>query len=256
MAQAAATMHVSDEVMIKLEGVNKWYGQFHVLKSINLTVKKGERIVICGPSGSGKSTLIRCINRLEEHQKGRISVENIELTHDLKNIEQVRREVGMVFQHFNLFPHLTVLENLTLAPIWVRKMPKAEAEQAARKYLERVRIPEQADKYPGQLSGGQQQRVAIARSLCMNPKIMLFDEPTSALDPEMIKEVLEVMIELARSGMTMICVTHEMGFARTVANRVIFMDRGEIIEENEPEEFFNHPRSDRTKLFLSQILHH
>ncbi|HZF35646.1 MAG TPA: amino acid ABC transporter ATP-binding protein [Candidatus Angelobacter sp.] len=256
MAQAAATMHVSDEVMIKLEGVNKWYGQFHVLKSINLTVKKGERIVICGPSGSGKSTLIRCINRLEEHQKGRISVENIELTHDLKNIEQVRREVGMVFQHFNLFPHLTVLENLTLAPIWVRKMPKAEAEAVARKYLERVKIPEQAEKYPGQLSGGQQQRVAIARSLCMNPKIMLFDEPTSALDPEMIKEVLEVMIELARSGMTMICVTHEMGFARTVANRVIFMDRGEIIEENEPEEFFNHPRSDRTKLFLSQILHH
>jgi general L-amino acid transport system ATP-binding protein len=255
MAQAAS-MQISDEVMIKLEAVNKWYGQFHVLKNINLTVNKGERIVICGPSGSGKSTLIRCINRLEEHQKGRIRVENIELTHDLKNIEQVRREVGMVFQHFNLFPHLTVLENLTLAPIWVRRMPKAEAEQAARKYLERVKIPEQADKYPGQLSGGQQQRVAIARSLCMNPKIMLFDEPTSALDPEMIKEVLEVMIELARSGMTMICVTHEMGFARTVANRVIFMDRGEIIEENEPEEFFNHPRSDRTKLFLSQILHH
>ena len=256
MAQAAATMHVSDEVMIKLEGVNKWYGQFHVLKSINLTVKKGERIVICGPSGSGKSTLIRCINRLEEHQKGRISVENIELTHDLKNIEQVRREVGMVFQHFNLFPHLTVLENLTLAPIWVRKMPKAEAEAVARKYLERVKIPEQAEKYPGQLSGGQQQRVAIARSLCMNPKIMLFDEPTSALDPEMIKEVLEVMIELARSGMTMLCVTHEMGFARTVANRVIFMDRGEIIEQADPENFFNNPRSDRTKLFLSQILHH
>jgi general L-amino acid transport system ATP-binding protein len=255
MAQPAS-MQVSDEVMIKLEAVNKWYGQFHVLKNINLTVNKGERIVICGPSGSGKSTLIRCINRLEEHQKGRIRVEDIELTHDLKNIEQVRREVGMVFQHFNLFPHLTVLENLTLAPIWVRKMPKAEAEKIAMKYLERVRIPEQAAKYPGQLSGGQQQRVAIARSLCMNPKIMLFDEPTSALDPEMIKEVLEVMIELARSGMTMICVTHEMGFARTVANRVIFMDRGEIIEENEPEEFFNHPRSDRTKLFLSQILHH
>jgi len=256
MAQAAPAMQITDEVMIKLEGVNKWYGQFHVLKNINLTVKKGERIVICGPSGSGKSTLIRCINRLEEHQKGRIRVEDIELTHDLKNIEQVRREVGMVFQHFNLFPHLTVMENLTLAPIWVRKMPKVEAEKIAMKYLERVRIPEQANKYPGQLSGGQQQRVAIARSLCMNPKVMLFDEPTSALDPEMIKEVLEVMIELARSGMTMLCVTHEMGFARTVANRVIFMDRGEIIEENEPEEFFKNPRSDRTKLFLSQILHH
>jgi len=256
MAQAAPAMQITDEVMVKLEGVNKWYGQFHVLKNINLTVKKGERIVICGPSGSGKSTLIRCINRLEEHQKGRILVENIELSHDLKNIEQVRREVGMVFQHFNLFPHLTVMENLTLAPIWVRKMPKAEAEKVAMKYLERVRIPEQAGKYPGQLSGGQQQRVAIARSLCMNPKVMLFDEPTSALDPEMIKEVLEVMIELARSGMTMLCVTHEMGFARTVANRVIFMDRGEIIEENEPEEFFKNPRSDRTKLFLSQILHH
>jgi general L-amino acid transport system ATP-binding protein len=249
-------MQISDEVMIHMDAVHKWYGQFHVLKNINLTVKKGERIVVCGPSGSGKSTMIRCINRLEDHQKGRIVVDNIELTHDLKNIEQVRREVGMVFQHFNLFPHLTVLENLTLAPIWVRKMPKAEAEKAAMKYLERVKIPEQAAKYPGQLSGGQQQRVAIARSLCMNPKVMLFDEPTSALDPEMIKEVLEVMIELARSGMTMICVTHEMGFARTVANRVIFMDRGEIIEENEPEEFFHHPRSDRTKLFLSQILHH
>jgi general L-amino acid transport system ATP-binding protein len=256
MNAAVPAMQISDEVMIHMDAVHKWYGQFHVLKNINLTVKKGERIVVCGPSGSGKSTMIRCINRLEEHQKGQIVVDNIELTHDLKNIEQVRREVGMVFQHFNLFPHLTVLENLTLAPIGVRKMPKAEAETAARKYLERVRIPEQADKYPGQLSGGQQQRVAIARSLCMNPKIMLFDEPTSALDPEMIKEVLEVMIELARSGMTMICVTHEMGFARTVANRVIFMDRGEIIEENEPEEFFNHPRSDRTKLFLSQILHH
>jgi len=249
-------MHVSSDVMISMEGVHKWYGQFHVLKNINLTVKKGERIVVCGPSGSGKSTMIRCINRLEEHQKGRIIVDNIELTRDLKQIEQVRREVGMVFQHFNLFPHLTVLENLALAPIWVRKMPKAEAEKAAMKYLERVKIPEQAAKYPGQLSGGQQQRVAIARSLCMNPKVMLFDEPTSALDPEMIKEVLDVMVELARSGMTMICVTHEMGFARTVANRVIFMDRGEIIEENEPEEFFNHPRSDRTKLFLSQILHH
>jgi len=249
-------MHVSSDVMISMEGVHKWYGQFHVLKNINLTVKKGERIVICGPSGSGKSTMIRCINRLEEHQKGRIVVDSVELTRDLKQIEHVRREVGMVFQHFNLFPHLTVLENLALAPIWVRKMPKAEAEKAAMKYLERVKIPEQAAKYPGQLSGGQQQRVAIARSLCMNPKVMLFDEPASALDPEMIKEVLDVMVELARSGMTMICVTHEMGFARTVANRVIFMDRGEIIEENEPEEFFNHPRSDRTKLFLSQILHH
>ncbi|HVR65083.1 MAG TPA: amino acid ABC transporter ATP-binding protein [Verrucomicrobiae bacterium] len=253
---AAPAMQISNDVMIRLDGVHKWYGQFHVLKNINLTVNKGERIVICGPSGSGKSTMIRCINRLEEHQKGRIVVDNIELSHDLKHIEQVRREVGMVFQHFNLFPHLTVLENLTLAPIWVRKMPKADAEAAAMKYLERVKIPEQAAKYPGQLSGGQQQRVAIARSLCMNPKVMLFDEPTSALDPEMIKEVLDVMVELARSGMTMICVTHEMGFARTVANRVIFMDRGEIIEENEPEEFFNHPRSDRTKLFLSQILHH
>jgi general L-amino acid transport system ATP-binding protein len=253
---AAPAMQISSDVMIRMEGVHKWYGQFHVLKNINLTVNKGERIVVCGPSGSGKSTMIRCINRLEEHQKGRIVVDNIELSHDLKHIEQVRREVGMVFQHFNLFPHLTVLENLTLAPIWVRKMPKADAEAAAMKYLERVKIPEQAAKYPGQLSGGQQQRVAIARSLCMNPKVMLFDEPTSALDPEMIKEVLDVMIELARSGMTMICVTHEMGFARTVANRVIFMDRGEIIEENEPEEFFNHPRSDRTKLFLSQILHH
>jgi general L-amino acid transport system ATP-binding protein len=249
-------MQISEDVMIRMEGVHKWYGQFHVLKNINLTVKKGERIVICGPSGSGKSTLIRCLNRLEEHQKGRIVIHNTELTHDVKNIEHIRREVGMVFQSFNLFPHLTVLENLTLAPIWVRKMPKAEAEELAMKYLARVRIPEQAAKYPGQLSGGQQQRVAIARSLCMNPQIMLFDEPTSALDPEMIKEVLEVMIELARSGMTMICVTHEMGFARTVANRVIFMDRGEIIEENDPEEFFHHPRSDRTKLFLSQILHH
>jgi general L-amino acid transport system ATP-binding protein len=256
VSAAAPRLQVSSDIMIRMDGVHKWYGQFHVLKNINLTVNKGERIVICGPSGSGKSTMIRCINRLEEHQKGRIVVDNIELSHDLKHIEQVRREVGMVFQHFNLFPHLTVLENLTLAPIWVRKMPKAEAEDTAMKYLERVKIPEQAGKYPGQLSGGQQQRVAIARSLCMNPKVMLFDEPTSALDPEMIKEVLDVMVELARSGMTMLCVTHEMGFARTVANRVIFMDRGEIIEENEPEEFFNNPRSDRTKLFLSQILHH
>jgi general L-amino acid transport system ATP-binding protein len=253
---SAQALEISEEVMIRLDDVHKWYGQFHVLKDINLTVHKGERIVICGPSGSGKSTLIRCINRLEEHQRGKIVVENVELSNNIKNVELIRREVGMVFQHFNLFPHLTVLENLTLAPIWVRKLPRAQAEAAAMEYLKRVKIPEQAKKYPGQLSGGQQQRVAIARSLCMNPKVMLFDEPTSALDPEMIKEVLDVMIELARSGMTMICVTHEMGFARTVANRVIFMDRGEIIEENEPEEFFNHPRSDRTKLFLSQILHH
>jgi general L-amino acid transport system ATP-binding protein len=251
LRSAAAT-----DVMIQMVSVHKWYGQFHVLKDIDLTVYKGERIVICGPSGSGKSTLIRCVNRLEEHQKGKIIVDGIELSNDLKNIEQIRREVGMVFQHFNLFPHLTVLENCTLAPIWVRRMPKAEAEKAAMKYLDRVRIPEQAQKYPGQLSGGQQQRVAIARSLCMNPKIMLFDEPTSALDPEMIKEVLDVMVELARTGMTMIVVTHEMGFARTVANRIIFMDGGEIIEQNEPMEFFNNPRSDRTKLFLSQILHH
>lgn len=249
-------MTISSEVMIEMNAVHKWYGDFHVLKDINLTVNKGERIVVCGPSGSGKSTMIRCINRLEEHQRGEIIVEGIELTGDLKHIEQIRREVGMVFQHFNLFPHLTVMENLTLAPIWVRNTPKAEAEEAAMKYLERVKIPEQALKYPGQLSGGQQQRVAIARSLCMNPKVMLFDEPTSALDPEMIAEVLDVMIGLARDGMTMICVTHEMGFARTVANRVIFMDEGQIIEENEPEEFFNNPQSDRTKLFLSQILSH
>ncbi len=254
--ELAAKLTVSDEQMIHIDQMHKWYGQFHVLKNINLTVNAGERIVVCGPSGSGKSTLIRCINRLEEHQKGEIRVDGIELTSDLKQIEQIRREVGMVFQHFNLFPHLTVLENCTLAPIWVRKMPKADAEQVARRYLERVKIPEQADKYPGQLSGGQQQRVAIARSLCMSPKIMLFDEPTSALDPEMIKEVLDVMIELARDGMTMICVTHEMGFAKTVANRVIFMDGGEIIEQNEPEEFFNNPQSPRTQEFLSQILLH
>ncbi|OED36272.1 ABC transporter ATP-binding protein [Chromatiales bacterium (ex Bugula neritina AB1)] len=251
-----AQIAVSDEVMIRISEMHKWYGQFHVLKNINLTVNSGERIVVCGPSGSGKSTLIRCINRLEEHQRGEIWVDGTELTGDLKHIEQIRREVGMVFQHFNLFPHLTVLENCTLAPIWVRKMPKAEAEEIARGYLKRVKIPEQADKYPGQLSGGQQQRVAIARSLCMSPKIMLFDEPTSALDPEMIKEVLDVMIELARDGMTMICVTHEMGFAKTVANRVIFMDGGEIIEQNEPEEFFNNPQSVRTQEFLSQILAH
>ena len=246
----------SDEVVIQMNQVHKWYGEFHVLKDINLSVWTGERIVICGPSGSGKSTLIRCINRLEEHQRGQIIVDGVELTGDLKHIEQIRREVGMVFQHFNLFPHLTVLQNLTLAPIWVRKMPKAEAEDVAMSYLERVKIPEQANKFPGQLSGGQQQRVAIARSLCMNPKIMLFDEPTSALDPEMIKEVLDTMIELAETGMTMLCVTHEMGFARTVAHRVIFMDAGEIIEQNEPEEFFHNPRNDRTKLFLSQILQH
>ncbi len=253
---AASPLSISDEVAIQIIGMHKWYGEFHVLKDINLTVNRGERIVICGPSGSGKSTMIRCINRLEEHQKGKILVDNIELTHDVKNIAEIRREVGMVFQHFNLFPHLTVLENCTLAPIWVRKMPKKEAEEVAMEYLERVKIPEQADKYPGQLSGGQQQRVAIARSLCMNPRIMLFDEPTSALDPEMISEVLDVMVSLAESGMTMLCVTHEMGFARKVANRVIFMDGGEIIEENEPEEFFNNPQSARTKLFLSQILHH
>ncbi|MCB1923127.1 MAG: amino acid ABC transporter ATP-binding protein [Gammaproteobacteria bacterium] len=242
--------------MIELRGVHKWYGQFHVLKDINLTVARGERIVICGPSGSGKSTMIRCINRLEEHQRGQIIVDGTELTDDIKNIDQIRREVGMVFQHFNLFPHLTVLENCCLAPIWVRKMPRREAEKIAMQYLEKVKIPEQAKKYPGQLSGGQQQRVAIARSLCMNPSIMLFDEPTSALDPEMIKEVLDTMIELAESGMTMLCVTHEMGFAKTVANRVIFMDGGEIIEQNQPAEFFDNPQSDRTKLFLSQILAH
>ena len=242
--------------IITMRAVDKWYGQFHVLKGINLDVQPKERIVICGPSGSGKSTLIRCINRLEEHQKGQIVVDGVELTNDLKHIEQIRREVGMVFQHFNLFPHMTVLENLALAPIWVRKMPKAEAEERAMFYLKRVRIAEQAKKYPGQLSGGQQQRVAIARSLCMNPKIMLFDEPTSALDPEMIKEVLDVMIELAKEGMTMLCVTHERGFAKSVANRVIFMDQGQIVEQNEPHEFFNNPQSDRTKLFLSQILGH
>jgi len=249
-------MQVSDEMMIQIVAMHKWYGQFHVLKDISLTVNKGERIVVCGPSGSGKSTMIRCINRLEEHQQGQIIVEGTELTGDLKHIEAIRREVGMVFQHFNLFPHLTVLDNLTLAPIWVRKMPKKEAEEVAMKLLERVKIPEQAMKYPGQLSGGQQQRVAIARSLCMSPKIMLFDEPTSALDPEMIKEVLDTMIELAQEGMTMIVVTHEMGFAKTVANRVIFMDAGEIIEQNEPNEFFDNPQHERTQLFLSQILAH
>jgi len=249
-------MEISDEVIIEINNMHKWYGEFHVLKNFNLHVKRGERIVICGPSGSGKSTAIRCINRLEEHQQGQIIVDGVELTSDLKHIEATRREVGMCFQHFNLFPHLTVLENCTLAPIWVRKMPKAEAEKVAMKYLERVKIPEQALKYPGQLSGGQQQRVAIARSLCMNPKVMLFDEPTSALDPEMISEVLDVMVELAEEGMTMICVTHEMGFAKKVANRVIFMDAGEIIEENEPQEFFNNPQNERTQLFLSQIIQH
>ncbi|MEX2632329.1 MAG: amino acid ABC transporter ATP-binding protein [Tistlia sp.] len=249
-------MQVSDEVAIEIRNMHKWFGEFHVLKNINLKVHKGERIVVCGPSGSGKSTLIRCINRLEQHQKGDIFVSGVELTDDIKNIAEIRREVGMVFQHFNLFPHLTVLDNCTLAPIWVRKLPKREAEEAAMKYLERVRIPEQAHKFPGQLSGGQQQRVAIARSLCMNPEIMLFDEPTSALDPEMISEVLDTMVALAESGMTMICVTHEMGFARKVANRVIFMDGGEIIEENDPETFFNDPQNERTQLFLSQILQH
>jgi len=249
-------MTVSDEVAIHIENMNKWFGSFHVLRDIDLTVYRGERIVICGPSGSGKSTLIRCINRLEEHQKGHILVDGIELDSDLKNIDKIRAEVGMVFQHFNLFPHLTIIENLTLAPIWVRKTPRKEAEETAMRYLERVKIPEQAHKYPGQLSGGQQQHVAIARALCMNPHIMLFDEPTSALDPEMIKEVLDTMISLAEEGMTMLCVTHEMGFARMVANRVIFMDEGQIVEQNEPEEFFNNPQSDRTKLFLSQILGH
>ena len=255
MNATAPAMQISDEVMIRMDAVHKWYGQFHVLKDINLTVHKGERIVVCGPSGSGKSTMIRCVNRLEEHQKGRIVVDGIELTNDLKRIDEIRREVGMVFQHFNLFPHLTVLDNCTLAPIWVRKMPKKEAEEIALHYLERVKIPEQANKYPGQLSGGQQQRVAIARALCMNPKIMLFDEPTSALDPEMVKEVLDTMVELAHDGMTMLVVTHEMGFARQVADRIVFMDEGQIVEANVPEEFFAHPQHERTKLFLSQILH-
>jgi len=244
------------DLCIEIRNMDKWYGDFHVLKNINLEVRKGEKIVICGPSGSGKSTMIRCINRLEEHQQGDIIVDGTELTNDLKNIDAVRREVGMVFQHFNLFPHLTVLENCTLAPIWVRKVPKAEAEATAMEFLERVKIPEQANKYPGQLSGGQQQRVAIARSLCMRPNIMLFDEPTSALDPEMIKEVLDTMVSLAEEGITMLCVTHEMGFAKKVADRVIFMDQGEIIESNNPHEFFDNPQHDRTKLFLSQILGH
>ncbi|MDG2064069.1 MAG: amino acid ABC transporter ATP-binding protein [SAR324 cluster bacterium] len=254
MSTTTNTKASESEVMISINSMHKWFDDFHVLKNINLDVKRGEKIVICGPSGSGKSTLIRCINRLEEHQEGSIIVDGTELTGDLKHIEIVRSEVGMVFQHFNLFPHLTVLENCTLAMIWVRKTPKSEAEKIAMEYLERVKIPEQAKKFPGQLSGGQQQRVAIARSLCMNPRIMLFDEPTSALDPEMIKEVLDVMIELAESGMTMIVVTHEMGFATAVGDCVIFMDEGEIIEKNAPKEFFENPQHDRTKLFLSQIL--
>jgi general L-amino acid transport system ATP-binding protein len=239
---------------IEIRGLNKWYGEFHVLRNIDLTVARGERIVVCGPSGSGKSTLIRCINRLEPHQQGSIVVNGTELTDDLKNIDQIRSDVGMVFQHFNLFPHLTVLENCTLAPIWVRKQSKAQADATAMKFLERVKIAEQAPKYPGQLSGGQQQRVAIARALCMTPSIMLFDEPTSALDPEMVKEVLDTMVDLAREGMTMLCVTHEMGFARAVADRVIFMDRGEIVEQNTPEAFFDSPQNERSRQFLSQIL--
>ena len=251
---ANASASAAAEPIIRIAGLNKWFGTLHVLRDIDLAVSQQERIVICGPSGSGKSTLIRCINRLEEHQSGSIVVEGTELTNDLKNIDAIRREVGMVFQQFNLFPHLTVLENCTLAPIWVRKMARSEAEEQAMRFLERVKIPEQASKYPGQLSGGQQQRVAIARSLCMRPKIMLFDEPTSALDPEMIKEVLDVMVDVAQSGMTMLVVTHEMGFASQVADRVMLMDQGQIVEQNTPDEFFNNPRSDRTKLFLSQIL--
>ncbi len=245
---------MSAPVAVEMIDVNKWFGDFHVLRDVNLAVAQGERIVICGPSGSGKSTLIRCINRLEAHQSGRIIVDGVELTDDLRNIEQVRSEVGMCFQHFNLFPHLTILENCTLAPIWVRKMAKREAEELAMHFLAKVRIPDQANKYPGQLSGGQQQRVAIARALCMRPRIMLFDEPTSALDPEMVKEVLDTMVELAADGMTMLCVTHEMGFARQVADRVVFMDEGQIIEMNAPEPFFTAPRHERTRLFLSQIL--
>ncbi len=249
------TTPVTNDIAVEISGMHKWYGEFHVLRDVNLTVRRGEKIVICGPSGSGKSTMIRCINRLEEHQKGSIVVDGIPLTNDLKRIDEIRRDVGMVFQHFNLFPHLTVLENCTLAPIWVRKMPQKQAEEIAMHYLSRVKIPDQALKYPGQLSGGQQQRVAIARSLCMSPKIMMFDEPTSALDPEMVKEVLDTMVQLAQDGMTMLCVTHEMGFARQVADRVVFMDRGEIVEVNTPNEFFSNPQHERTKLFLSQILH-
>ena len=251
-----AQQNTDENLAVEMKDVNKWYGQFHVLKSINMSVQRGEKLVICGPSGSGKSTVIRCINRLEAHQQGSIIVDGVELTDDLKNIERIRREVGMVFQHFNLFPHLTVLENCILGPVWVRKLPRKEAIDTAMHYLERVRIPDQASKFPGQLSGGQQQRVAIARSLCMRPRIMLFDEPTSALDPEMISEVLDVMVDLADTGMTMLCVTHEMGFARKVADCVIFMDQGEIIERADPEEFFTNPQSERSKLFLSQILGH
>ena len=249
------TLPTQDDIVIKISEMHKWYSEFHVLRNINLDVKRKERIVICGPSGSGKSTMIRCINHLEEHQKGKIVVDGIELNNDLKNIEKVRAEVGMVFQHFNLFPHLTILDNLTLGPIWVRRTPRAKAEETAMYYLEKVHIAEQAKKFPGQLSGGQQQRVAIARSLCMKPNVMLFDEPTSALDPEMVKEVLDVMIELAEDGMTMLVVTHEMGFAKSVAHRVLFMDEGQIVEENAPDEFFDNPQHERTKLFLSQILH-
>jgi len=254
-AGPSAAVAADAKPVVELTGVHKWYGAFHVLRDINFTVKRGERIVIAGPSGGGKSTLIRCINAIERHQQGKIIVDGVELTSDLKSIDEVRREVGMVFQQFNLFPHLTVLENCTLAPIWVRKIPKGQAEETAMQLLKRVRIPEQASKYPGQLSGGQQQRVAIARALCMNPKVMLFDEPTSALDPEMVKEVLDTMVELALDGMTMIVVSHEMGFARQVANRVVLMDQGQIVESNSPEEFFNRPQHERTKLFLSQILH-
>ena len=250
---ALADTRGQDEIAVRMEGIEKYYGTFHALKSVDLTVRAGERIVICGPSGSGKSTLIRCINQLEAVQKGRIVVDGVELTAGGKNVEAVRQDVGMVFQQFNLFPHMTVLENCMLAPIKVKRVPKPEAEATARKYLERVHIPEQADKYPAQLSGGQQQRVAIARALCMNPRIMLFDEPTSALDPEMVKEVLDTMIDLASEGMTMLCVTHEMGFARSVADRVIFMDRGEIVEEGSPEEFFGNPKHERTRNFLGQI---
>ncbi|KPQ11223.1 MAG: general L-amino acid transport system ATP-binding protein [Saliniramus fredricksonii] len=242
------------DVAVEMIGVNKWFGEFQVLKNIDLKVMKGDRIVVCGPSGSGKSTLIRCINRLEEHQKGSIIVDGVELTNDVKKIDEVRREVGMVFQHFNLFPHLTILENCTLSPMWVKKVPKAEAEEIAMHFLGKVKIPEQAHKFPAQLSGGQQQRVAIARSLCMRPRLMLFDEPTSALDPEMVKEVLDTMVELAEEGMTMLCVTHEMGFARQVADKVIFMDYGEIVEENPPSVFFSNPQHERTKLFLKQII--
>jgi general L-amino acid transport system ATP-binding protein len=250
----AITVRQKDALAVEMIGVHKWFGDFHVLRDINLEVARGERIVICGPSGSGKSTLIRCINALEDHQRGTIRVDGVELTADLRRIDEVRRDVGMVFQHFNLFPHLTVMENLTLAPIWVRKTPKKQAEEAAMHFLTRVKIPEQADKYPGQLSGGQQQRVAIARALCMNPHIMLFDEPTSALDPEMVKEVLETMVQLAEDGMTMLVVTHEMGFARQVADRMVFMDEGQVVEMNAPEDFFANPQHERTQAFLGQIL--